>query len=123
MPLTFSIPCSNVSQTGTCPLYIFKYLIGVESRLGRIWMDCNYLYVPVIVNTYCFVVEIIFIDSMMYVYNSNHGCLIQGQSQHILALTAIIVSMMTRATIIAVLDRLVVVRKEEDDIKTKSIVS
>lgn len=55
------------------PEHILKYLIGVELRLGRIWMNCNYLYVPVIANAHYFAVEIIFIDSMMYVYNSDHA--------------------------------------------------
>jgi len=67
------------------------------------------MYIPVIANSHCFAVEIVFADSSIYVYNSDHKCLTQYQLEQILEPMAVIIPMMAREAMIRVHDKLIVV--------------
>ncbi|XP_022852185.1 uncharacterized protein LOC111373837 [Olea europaea var. sylvestris] len=73
---------------------------------GKSWTDCTHMYIPVIANSHCFSVEIVFADSTIYVYDSDHSCLTQSQLKPL----AVIVPMMASHAMIRVNDRLVIVR-------------
>lgn len=92
------------------PEYMLEWVIGLEPTYGKPWADCTHIYVPVVANSHCFAVEIIFADSTIYVYDSNHSCLSQDQLQLILEPMCVIVPMMARHAMIRVNDRLAIVR-------------
>lgn len=79
MLLTFSMPCSNVTPKRCILLeYMLEYVRGVEPRWEKTWMDCMRMYVPMISNSHCFEIEIVFVDSTKYVYISDHNHLTRG---------------------------------------------
>ncbi|XP_022880436.1 uncharacterized protein LOC111397667 [Olea europaea var. sylvestris] len=92
------------------PEYMVEWVIGLQSRCGKPWTDCTHMYIPVIVNSHCFSGEIVFANSTMYVYDSDHSCLTQSQLEHILEPMAMIVPMMANQAMIRVNDRLAIVR-------------
>ncbi|XP_022889127.1 uncharacterized protein LOC111404568 [Olea europaea var. sylvestris] len=90
--------------------YMLEWVIGLQLRCGKPWTDCTHMYIPVIANSHCFSVEIVFADSTIYVYDSDHSCLTQSQLKQILEPLAMIVPMMASHAMIRVNDRLAIVR-------------
>lgn len=92
------------------PDYMMEWVIGLEPTNGKPWTDCTHMYVPMIANSHCFAAEIVFADSTIYVYDSDHGCLTQDQLQRILEPMSVIIPMMARQANIQVNDRLAIQR-------------
>ncbi|XP_022842988.1 uncharacterized protein LOC111366465 [Olea europaea var. sylvestris] len=90
--------------------YMLEWVIGLQLRCEKSWTDCTHMYIPVIANSHCFSVEIVFADSTIYVYDSDHSCLTQSQLEQILEPLAAIVPMMASHAMIRVNDRLAIVR-------------
>ncbi|XP_022866370.1 uncharacterized protein LOC111386149 [Olea europaea var. sylvestris] len=86
--------------------YMLEWVIGLQPKCEKPWMDCTHMYIPVITNSYCFSVEIVFANSTMYVYDSDHSCL----TQNLLEPMVVIEPMMANQAMIRVNDRLAIVR-------------
>ncbi|XP_022843364.1 uncharacterized protein LOC111366914 [Olea europaea var. sylvestris] len=101
-----------LSKGNECILseYMLELVIGLQPRCEKPWTDCAHMYIPVIANSHCFSVEIVFANSTMYVYDSDHNCLRQSQLEQILESMAVIVPMMASQAMIRVNDRLAIVR-------------
>lgn len=101
----------RVGNTYTIPDYMMEWVLGVWPSVGgKPWEECTHLYIPVIANLHYFAVEIIFADSTIYVYDSDHLCLTQGQLEQVLEPLAVIVPVMARRADVIVGDRLAIVR-------------
>ncbi|XP_022859103.1 uncharacterized protein LOC111379889 [Olea europaea var. sylvestris] len=60
--------------------YMLEWVIELSPSVGeKSWKGCTHLYIPVISNQHCIALEIVFTDSMIYVYDPDHSCLTQGQ--------------------------------------------
>ncbi|XP_022850145.1 uncharacterized protein LOC111372176 [Olea europaea var. sylvestris] len=90
--------------------YMLEWVIGLQRRCGKPWTDCTHVYIPVIANSHCFSVEIVFADFTMYVYDSDHSCLTQSQPEQILEPMAVIMPMMACYAMTRLNDRLAIVR-------------
>lgn len=79
---------------------------------GKAWEACTHIYVPAIVNHHTISVEIVFADSTMYVYDSDHSCLTQSQLEQFLEPIAVIVPLMAARASVIVNNRLAIVRDQ-----------
>ncbi|XP_022859932.1 uncharacterized protein LOC111380561 [Olea europaea var. sylvestris] len=95
----------------TVPEYMLEWVIGLSPSVGgKSWEGCTHMYIPACINKHYVTLEIIFADSTIYVYDTDHSCLTQGQLEQNLESVTVIVPMMARRAGINVQDRLRIVR-------------
>ncbi|XP_022853253.1 uncharacterized protein LOC111374748 [Olea europaea var. sylvestris] len=87
----------------TVPEYMLEWVIGLSPSIGgKSWEGFTHMYYVTL--------EIVFVDSTIYVYDPDHSYLTQGQLKQNLESVAVIVPMMAKRVGINVHDRLRIVR-------------
>lgn len=90
------------------PKYMLEWVIATCQ--GKPQVICMHMYILVVTNHHYFAIEIVFVDSTIYLYNSDRTCLTQGELEHILEPVYVIVHLMARHMEVIVHARLTIMK-------------